>query len=332
MSRIASPRAARRVRVVLAIVVGLLTALVGALTSAAPAAPSAPVVIVIDRVAGVAVPTGVPSSAAPSALVQAGGRITITVSFLDASGAPASFTKDTTLRISSSVGSLSQATGIAPKGKTTVDITTSVTKAVNKVVLGVDAGTGPKAPTGGTSAPFDVLTDISAPLTATNGAAFSAGFGGEGGCTQATASQPVCQVVVLPRGAGSQVVLSSGVCDTDASSTYAPCFVGVGGRVDGAVLQALFAEPTQEYTTASPATVIVKCDKTLCGGGAVSDLTVAWSLAGNGNLTDALPCPAKNTMAAAATPCVDYVQSKRDGSGDTHLYLLTDRDIRTGIG
>jgi hypothetical protein len=37
-------------------------------------------------------------------------------------------------------------------------------------------------------------------------------------------------------------------------------------------------------------------------------------------------------MAAAGVPCVDYVQSKRDGSGDTHLYLLTDQDLRGGIG
>jgi hypothetical protein len=37
-------------------------------------------------------------------------------------------------------------------------------------------------------------------------------------------------------------------------------------------------------------------------------------------------------MAEVGVPCVDYVQSKRDGSGDTHLYLLTDRDMRTGIG
>jgi hypothetical protein len=37
-------------------------------------------------------------------------------------------------------------------------------------------------------------------------------------------------------------------------------------------------------------------------------------------------------MATAGVPCVDYVQSKRDGSGDTHLFLLTDRDLRGGIG
>ena len=104
----------------------------------------------------------------------------------------------------------------------------------------------------------------------------------------------------------------------------------------GAIAQALFVQPTDHYTTSSPAIVIVKCDKTLCGGGPIRDLSVLWTLEGNGDLLApdhrALPCPAKGTMDKAGTPCVDYVQSKRDGSGDTHLYLLTDGDIRTGIG
>ena len=29
---------------------------------------------------------------------------------------------------------------------------------------------------------------------------------------------------------------------------------------------------------------------------------------------------------------MDYVQSKRDGSGDTHLYLLLTRDARVSVG
>ena len=64
----------------------------------------------------------------------------------------------------------------------------------------------------------------------------------------------------------------------------------------------------------------------------IRNRTVLWSLGGNAPLEAAEPCPAKNTMATAGTPCVDYVQSTRDGSGDTHLFLLTDQDIRTGIG
>ena len=97
-------------------------------------------------------------------------------------------------------------------------------------------------------------------------------------------------------------------------------------------MQTLFAQPSVPYSETSPATLVVKCDKSLCGTGAIQGLTVNYSLSGNGALIDAAPCPAKNTMAAPGVPCVDYVQSKRDGSGDTLLYLLTDRDLRGGIG
>ena len=45
-----------------------------------------------------------------------------------------------------------------------------------------------------------------------------------------------------------------------------------------------------------------------------------------------LPAPRKNTIGADQVACVDYVQSKRDGSGDTYLYLLLTRDARVSVG
>lgn len=328
-----------RRNLVLAIVVTLLAALSGAVTSPAPAANTAPVRIEIDRItSGVSAPSGLPDGAEPYVLVKAGGTIFIEVSFFDAGGLPASFTKDTNLTVSTSVGTLTTSKGVAPKGATSATIPTSLKGPVNRVALTVSAGSGPKAPTPGTSyntdkdLRFDVLTDVSPLLDGTNGFAFQAGFGGKSDCAEAIKSAPVCQIVVLPRGAGTDVLLSVGACDTDTTSTYAPCYTGAGGTVGGAVTQALFAHPSDPYTTDSPATVIVKCDKSLCGGGAIRNVTVIWSRTGDGDLRKASPCPAKGTMAKAGEPCVDYVQSKRDGSGDTHLYLLTDGDIRTGIG
>lgn len=328
-----------RRNLVVALVVALLAALSGAVTSPAPAANTAPVRIEVDRItSGRSAPSGLPAGAEPYVLVKAGGTISIEVSFFDAGGSPASFTKDTKLTVSTSVGTLATAEGVAFKGATTATIVTSLERPVNQVALTVSAGSGPKAPTPGTSynadkdLRFDVLTDVSPLLDGTDGVAFQAGFGGTSDCAEATESAPVCQIVVLPRGAGTDVLLSVGACDIDTTSTYAPCYTGAGGTVGGAVTQALFAQPSDPYTTDSPATVIVKCDKTLCGTGAIRDLTVIWSRTGNGDLVGAFPCPAKGTMAKAGEPCVDYVQSKRDGSGDTHLYLLTDGDIRTGIG
>ncbi|RYC05585.1 hypothetical protein [Nocardioides zhouii] len=334
------PASSRRKKLALAIAAGLAVALSGAVTSAAPAANTAPVVVVVDSVTSdVVIPSGLPGAALPYVVVKAGGTIRVTVSFLDALGQPAAFTKDTRLTVSSNVGTLSSTTGLARAGEQSAVVATSLTAPVNRVVLTVGAGSGPKAPAAGTSyvpgvkdLRFDVLSDLSPALTATNGSAFAAGFGGQDSCVQATEAAPVCEVVLLPRGAGSQVLLSVGVCDTDRTSTYAPCFRGAKGVVGGAVAQALFSQPSSPYEVDSPATIIVKCDKTLCGGGSIRGVSVIYSLLGNGSLAAADACPAKNTMAAPATPCVDYVQSKRDGSGDTHLYLLTDRDIRTGIG
>jgi hypothetical protein len=282
------------------------------------------------------------ATAVPYVLVEANGKIVITVSFRDANNQLAAFTKDTKLTVSTNVGTLKVNAGLARKGESSATIETSLTGPVNRVVLTVGAGSGPKAPTPGVSyipdGPdkrdfrFDVLSDLSPFLTAPDGSSFQAGFGGENGCVQATEAAPVCEVVLLPRGAGSKVLLTVGACDADPNSTYAPCFKGAKGVVGGAVVQALFAEPTTPYEIDSPAVVVVKCDRTLCGTGSIRNRTVLWALGGNDALVAANPCPAKNTMAEEGVPCVDYVQSQRDGSGDTHLYLLTDQDIRTGIG
>ncbi len=153
--------------------------------------------------------------------------------------------------------------------------------------------------------------------------AASAGIGGDdNSCTQATTANPVCGVLVLPYGAPSGVLLSLGACDT----TYAKC-----GSTKGAVVQALVDLSGGSYSKTSPATLVVKCDKSLCGGGAIQNVHLNFSFDGNTPLAPASACPAKSTVGPDQEACVDYVQSKRDGSGDTHLYLLFARDLRGGI-
>ena len=274
-----------------------------------------------------------PGDALPSVVVQAGGTITVDVRFEAVDGAPAAFRRDTALQVAANVGTLSSTTGKALKGQTTARIVTSVTAAVNQVVLTVGAGSGTTAPSPGSSVRFDVLSEIKPNLPAPSGSDFAAGIGGNAGCVSAEPLTPVCGIVQLPRGSGTNVLLSVGACDTapDPTARYAPCFAGPNGP-GGAVIQSLFTQPTVPYSISSPATIVLKCDKTLCGTGSIRDLTVLFSLKGNDPLGAPLPCPAKGVMATPGEPCVDYVQSKRDGSGDTHLFLLTDRDIRTGIG
>jgi len=332
--------AARKTRpLVLSLLLGVVAALGGAFGTFAPAGGASlptPTSMVITKISSVDPPGGLPDGAAPNTLVVAGGVLTIHVVF-SAGSAAAAFKSDTPLTISSTGGTLTTTTGLAPAGQTYADVTTSIKAPINRVGLTLTVSKGPsKGLSTGTPDPallFDVLSDL---RFEDSMAGFQQGIGGGSNCTDATRGAPVCGIVMLPNGSSSsQVLLSLGLCDTDPDSTYAPCHVGPKGP-GGAVVQTLFGQASQPYTVDSPATVIIKCDKTLCGTGSIQALTVIYSLGGNSALTAAGPCPAKGTMGTdengVGVPCVDYVQSKRDGSGDTHLFLLTDRDLRGGIG
>jgi hypothetical protein len=331
MSYVVVPRRRGLVFLLLGSLVGALCGLLGT-TAATASSPTAPVTMVITGVTGAQAPAGTPSGSVPFALVKAGDPFTVEVAFFDSANNQASFNNDTTLKVTSTAGTLTPSTGVANAGATTAQITTSLATPANQVGLTVTVPSGPaKGLTTGPPAAgqrFDVLSQLRFEPSSTN---FAQGIGGDGNCTNATRAAPVCGIVMLPRGAGSQVLLSLGVCDPDPLSLYAPCFVGPKGP-GGAVVQTLFGQPTDAYTPTSPVTVVIKCDKTLCGTGSIQDLKLAFSQLGNGALADAQPCPAKGVTDANGDPCVDYVQSKRDGSGDTHLYFLTPVDMRIGIG
>ena len=82
------------------------------------------------------------------------------------------------------------------------------------------------------------------------------------------------------------------------------------------------------HSKASPATLVVKCDKTLCPGGGISSYGLQVSLQGDGpSRLECTACSSKGVIRAGEEFCVDYVQSRRDGSGDTFLYLLLARTL-----
>ena len=326
---------------VLALVGCLSVAIGGFVTSTATAvSPTAPVRMILTGVTStVAAPAGTPSGAVPYVLVQAGGSFTVHVSFYDSSNAPTSFSNDTTLSVTSNRGKLSPATGVAVKGATSADITTSLATPANQVSVtvavasgqfkGLSASSSDGTPAftfiDGSQIPdqrFDVLAELHSPSPVGAGGALGIG-GDDDSCTNATSAKPVCGILNLPFGASSSVVLALGACDP----SYAAC-----GSNKGAVVQALADLSGLGYTKSAPALLVVKCDKSLCGGGAIQNVHLEFSLGGNDALSLAGPCPAKNTIGANQSACVDYVQSKRDGSGDTHLYLLFDQDMRTSVG
>ena len=139
-------------------------------------------------------------------------------------------------------------------------------------------------------------------------------------CT-ATPEAPTCVDVLLPNGVHSDVFFSTGVCSG-----------GIGCRDDNGIVLQVLADLGEGagalYTRAAPATLIVRCDKTRCGGGSINDNTLQVNLDPVEDLTQSPPCSAKVFMSGPDDHCVDYVQSRRDGTGDTYLYLLITRDAR----
>ena len=335
----------RRPRVLLMLLACLGLALPLLVSQSASAASPAVATIKIDRIwSDVTDPKGTPTGSLAAVLVQANETFHIDVSFYDADHNPASFNTDTTLAIASSTGTLKPSTGVVPKGWKTWTLNTSLTAAANRVVLTVSvAGAkGPRAVTSDPSSdqPFDVVSQL---RTATSTDNFKDGFvggiGGDTDCTTATKDAPVCGIVMLPKGAASSVLLSTGVCD--GTKDYTPCTPPICTTTScspgGAVIQTLFADGGL-YTPTAPATLLMKCDKTRCGTGSIQKVPVYYSLGINTALQKVPPCPAKNTVGTDPTTgllqdmCVDYVQSQRDGSGDTYLYILFTKDARVGMG
>lgn len=331
--------AAPRRRLALLLVAALAAALGGFATQTAAAGPpsstgNGPTAIVINRVySNIAAPSGVPTGSVPNVIVKKGDAFFVEVSFVDSKGRSASFDAPVTLTMTAasnaSATTLTSAAVQVAKGQPTALLSGSIAEAANQVRLTVSGGGLTKE-----TSPaqwFDVLSTYRS-----EAAASQQGIGGsDERCASATALAPVCGTLLLPNGASSQVFMSLGPCD---STTYTSC----GNRLGGSIVQVLAdltapstANPNVEtdlYTKRSPATLIIKCDTTLCETGAIQGIPVNFSLAGNGALGPAPACPRKGTVGNNQDVCVDYVQSKRDGSSDTILYLLFTRDLRGGIG
>jgi hypothetical protein len=165
---------------------------------------------------------------------------------------------------------------------------------------------------------FDVLqtlkTDAAKPNTP-----FQDGSG-PGNCAAVSATNPVCGVVVLPNGSNSGVLLSTGSC------------LNIGCNSKATVTQLITDLSSQPlYTLTSPAEMIIKCYRTVCGSGGVNKYTVGASLSATGALVSSPACPAKLTLGAGQDFCTDYVSSNRANADELDLILLFDRDLRGSI-
>ena len=144
-------------------------------------------------------------------------------------------------------------------------------------------------------------------------------------CVAPTPEVPICGQLLLPNGANnelggrSDVVLSIGSCE------------GLGNCRNTGGITALVATGALDieglYDKTSPATLIIACDKVLCGGTGVPKLPVIYTFDNDGDLDQtAQACPRKGVIGPDKA-CVDYVSSMR-ADGDLYLHLLFTHDVR----
>ena len=251
-------------------------------------------------------------------VVQAPDTFTVTVDFStdDEAADPLTFNRDSVVTISV-VGGATLGTTVVPAGESSsAPAAFSVAGAANGVVLMADVTGGSrdaKALKNGVTEAFDVL--IQAVRSSATGAVKLNTDKTDVGCIPDLLN-PYCADVSLPFGTTGGYLLSVGVCDG----------VCPGARSDRRVVQLLAGLAARDDGQPG-ATIVFKCDKSKCKGGGVSSYAPLINLKPSGALTPAPACNAKGVV-FGQDYCVDYVQSKRDGAGDLHMYVLFAIDVR----
>ena len=315
----------RRALLTLTPLVLLVPLLAPATTAQAARAPAPVTELVVQLRSNVQIPS---TAGSPDHFIAVDKPFAVDVDFLVA-GVPTAISANraVTLHVSVAVGSTSfspaSATSVTvAKGATSATFPDLVlTTAANGVALLVTA-TEPSSATQDVvpkrSPSFDVARDFDAVrINGTAGASVSRE--GVGVACTATPARQTCVDLLLPASAGNGdlAFFSTGVCDAS-----------VGCAAGRDLLQVLAAF---ELPRSNPATLVVKCDKTLCGGGAIGGEVLKVSLAATGELRTATSCARKGVVDPGLDFCVDLVQSRRDLAGDTHLFLLMVRDARMSI-
>lgn len=297
-----------------------LTGLVMPAATAAPPPPAGSLDVAVSS--NVSVPA---TAGAPALLIERSVPFDVTVTVLDVDGNPLvlSSSKSTTVHLT--VGGEAVGTVVVPGGASSASGQVTVAASGNDLVVHAVA-TVPRGtkvadpPLDGDSELFDVMADVeSVPADQLQGTNVLVSAGGAFTECEATADNPTCVDLLLPFGATSAAFFATGECDAAVACTS-----------PDRELQLLLANFGAGTSNTNPATAIFKCDKSLCPGGGIQTYTLQVSLDGDGPLPSAAApsCESKGVIQPGHEFCVDYVQSKRDGSGDTYLFLLLARDAR----
>jgi hypothetical protein len=258
----------------------------------------------------------------PALLVEQNRDFAVAVMLLDSSGAPTVISnKATVVTLSRTPGGPSVGQVTVPGGQSSGTGSARIAAAANDVRLHADAkvpnGAKATTPLTGVSNEFDVLGKIVlVPAGGLPAQDVLVSAGGPGVACEATPAVPTCIDLFLPNGIASDAFFATGACDAPA------------GCAPGSDLLLVLARFGAGHSDSNPATMVLKCDKTLCPGGSIQNFVPKVSLDGDGALGSAPACAQKGVQSGPDGFCVDYVQSKRDGSGDTYLYVLLARDMR----
>jgi hypothetical protein len=139
-----------------------------------------------------------------------------------------------------------------------------------------------------------------------------------------TSDEPTCGHL-LTTGADGPVVMSVGSCGGLGPNNTNPCRAGGGTTALVVTLNAnILHSPDDPHST-----MILACDKVLCGQTGVPKLPVFFTLENTGPLNDvaAPECKRKGVLNAGQKACVDYVSSMRS-DGDLYLFVLFNLDAR----
>ena len=309
----------------LVVVAALPALLLGLLALPGPQASAAPAPVATSAkvsVTGAAIPAG---SAAGYALVQDDTDVTVTVDLSLAGAATAvSSNKDTTFALTLSGGANTfngAATVVVKAGQSSGFATVQLADPSKLTSVGatVTAGSKEAFALAITASPaFDVLSDLTLSSGAVKYLSLNNNGGGSnaaGACT-ATPTSQLCADLYLP--SNSTAALSFGPCPVGTPSNPVVCGPGTE-------LQALFGLVAGP---GAPATMVYRCDKTLCGGGSLANFPLYVSLTFAGALTQAPTCTIKGVQTGPNGFCYDAKQTTRDNAGDSNFYLLLDRDAR----
>ena len=280
---------------------------------------------VTGLVSTVVTPPG--AAGAPAALMESRKPFSLTVQMHGDDGLPyaVSATKATRVTVEVAAGASRLVGGVAivviPAGGHTATFPELVVApAANDVRLAVKVTAGTRAALGlapATTAAFDVVVSSHTEPVADRGRSQLVSRDGVDKPCSPTPDIATCVDLLLPNGVASDVFFSTGVCDGAVGCA-------AGGRE---VLQVL-ADLGPAYNHDNPATIVVKCDKSLCSGGGVPSYQLKVNLDPTGPLADAPACVNKGVIQVGVTSCLDYAQSRRDGAGDLLLFWLVPRDAR----